>query len=129
MGTAIMMPLMMTTVMTIVPADQRGRTMGRVSIVMSVAPAIGPIVSGALIQILPWQGLFWVMLPIALVMLGIGIRRHVFNLQFQKGSADACRTDRAAFGGFFVLADIDQFDASLLLPSCLLDTDPRQGFP
>jgi hypothetical protein len=61
--------------------------------------------------------------------LGIGIRRHVFNLQFQKGSADACRTDRAAFGGFFVLADIDQFDASLLLPSCLLDTDPRQGFP
>jgi DHA2 family lincomycin resistance protein-like MFS transporter len=48
-GTAIMMPLMMTTVMTIVPADDRGRVMGRVSIVMSVAPAIGPIVSGALI--------------------------------------------------------------------------------
>jgi DHA2 family lincomycin resistance protein-like MFS transporter len=74
-GTAIMMPLMMTTVMTIVPANERGRTMGRVSIVMSVAPAVGPIVSGALIQVLPWQGLFWVMLPIALVMLGIGVRR------------------------------------------------------
>jgi DHA2 family lincomycin resistance protein-like MFS transporter len=74
-GTAIMMPLMMTTVMTIVPANERGRIMGRVSIVMSVAPAIGPIVSGALIQILPWQGLFWVMLPIALTMLAIGLRR------------------------------------------------------
>jgi DHA2 family lincomycin resistance protein-like MFS transporter len=74
-GTAIMMPLMMTTVMTIVPANERGRTMGRVSIVMSVAPAVGPIVSGALIQVLPWQGLFWVMLPIALVMLAIGVRR------------------------------------------------------
>ena len=74
-GTAIMMPLMMTTVMTIVPANQRGRVMGRVSIVMSVAPAVGPIVSGALIQILPWQGLFWVMLPIALTMLAIGLRR------------------------------------------------------
>jgi DHA2 family lincomycin resistance protein-like MFS transporter len=74
-GTAIMMPLMMTTVMTIVPANERGRIMGRVSIVMSVAPAVGPIVSGALIQILPWQGLFWVMLPIALVMLSIGLRR------------------------------------------------------
>jgi DHA2 family lincomycin resistance protein-like MFS transporter len=69
------MPLMMTTVMTIVPAHERGRIMGRVSIVMSVAPAVGPIVSGALIQILPWQGLFWVMLPIALVMLSIGLRR------------------------------------------------------
>jgi DHA2 family lincomycin resistance protein-like MFS transporter len=74
-GTAIMMPLMMTAVMTIVPANERGRTMGRVSIVMSVAPAIGPIVSGALIQVLPWQGLFWVMIPIALTMLAIGIRR------------------------------------------------------
>jgi DHA2 family lincomycin resistance protein-like MFS transporter len=74
-GTAIMMPLMMTTVMTIVPEHERGRVMGRVSIVMSVAPAVGPIVSGALIQLLPWQGLFWVMLPIALTMLAIGVRR------------------------------------------------------
>jgi DHA2 family lincomycin resistance protein-like MFS transporter len=74
-GTAIMMPLMMTTVMTIVAAEQRGRVMGRVSIVMSVAPAVGPIVSGALIQVLPWQGLFWVMLPIAVTMLAIGLRK------------------------------------------------------
>jgi MFS transporter, DHA2 family, lincomycin resistance protein len=73
-GTAIMMPLMMTTVMTIVPPQGRGRIMGRISIVMSVAPAVGPTVSGALLQILPWQGLFWVMLPIALVMLAIGAR-------------------------------------------------------
>lgn len=74
-GTAIMMPLMMTTVMTIVPMEERGRVMGRVSIVMSVAPAVGPIVSGALIQVLPWQGLFWVMLPIGLAMLVVGMQR------------------------------------------------------
>lgn len=73
-GTAIMMPLMMTTVMTIVPPDERGRIMGRVSIVMSVAPAVGPIVSGALIQVLPWQGLFWVMLPIGAAILSVGVR-------------------------------------------------------
>jgi DHA2 family lincomycin resistance protein-like MFS transporter len=64
-GTAIMMPLMMTTVMTIVAPHERGRIMGRISVVMSVAPALGPVVSGALLQVLPWQGLFWVMLPIA----------------------------------------------------------------
>ncbi|MEO8262901.1 MAG: DHA2 family efflux MFS transporter permease subunit, partial [Pseudolysinimonas sp.] len=73
-GTAIMMPLMMTTVMTIVAPQDRGRIMGRISVVMSVAPAVGPTVSGALLQVLPWQGLFWVMLPISLIMLGIGIR-------------------------------------------------------
>ncbi|HUH52471.1 MAG TPA: MFS transporter, partial [Microbacteriaceae bacterium] len=44
-GTAIMMPLLMTTVMTLVPAAIRGKTMGNISIVISVAPAIGPTVS------------------------------------------------------------------------------------
>jgi DHA2 family lincomycin resistance protein-like MFS transporter len=73
-GTAIMMPLMMTTVMTIVAPHERGRIMGRISIVMSVAPAVGPVVSGALLQILPWQGLFWVMLPIAVGMLLVGMK-------------------------------------------------------
>merc|ERR1711969_207439 len=44
MGTAIMMPLLMTTVMNLVPAESRGRTMGNISIVISVAPAIGPTI-------------------------------------------------------------------------------------
>lgn len=37
-GTAIMMPLLMTTVMTLVPPAIRGRMMGNISIVISVAP-------------------------------------------------------------------------------------------
>ena len=41
-GTAIMMPLLMTTVMTLVPPARRGAMMGNISIVISVAPAIGP---------------------------------------------------------------------------------------
>ncbi|MEO8528572.1 MAG: MDR family MFS transporter [Pseudolysinimonas sp.] len=76
-GTAIMMPLMMTTVLTIVPMHLRGRIMGRISIVMSVAPAIGPALAGILLQAFnqQWRGVFWVMLPIGLVMLVIGILR------------------------------------------------------
>jgi len=76
-GTAIMMPLLMTTVLTIVPMHMRGRIMGRISIVMSVAPAVGPAIAGILLQAFDgaWRGLFWVMLPIAVVMLVIGIFR------------------------------------------------------
>ena len=40
-GTAIMMPLLMTTALTLVPAARRGQTMGNISIVISVAPEIG----------------------------------------------------------------------------------------
>lgn len=71
-GTAIMMPLMMTTVLEIVPPTSRGRIMGRIAIVMSMAPALGPAVSGVLLTVLSWRGLFWVMLPLAVGMLIVG---------------------------------------------------------
>jgi MFS transporter, DHA2 family, lincomycin resistance protein len=74
-GTAIMMPLLMTTLMTLVAPSDRGRFMGRVSTVISVAPAIGPTISGLILSFLSWRFMFWLVLPIALTMLIIGIRR------------------------------------------------------
>jgi DHA2 family lincomycin resistance protein-like MFS transporter len=74
-GTAIMMPLLMTTVMTLVPPARRGVMMGNISIVISVAPAIGPAVSGLVLSVLGWRFLFWLVLPIALTALVVGLRR------------------------------------------------------
>lgn len=74
-GTAIMMPLLMTTVLTLVAPSNRGRIMGRISIVMSVAPALGPTVSGLILSVLPWPFLFWLVLPIAIVALVVGALR------------------------------------------------------
>jgi MFS transporter, DHA2 family, lincomycin resistance protein len=72
-GTAIMFPLLITTVMELVPPATRGRTMGNISIVISVAPAIGPSISGVIINALhAWQWLFILVLPIALAALIIG---------------------------------------------------------
>src|SRR6188472_921098 len=68
-GTAIMMPLLMTTMMTVVPPHARGRMMGRVSVVISLAPAIGPTLSGFLLDTLSWRWIFAIILPIALVAL------------------------------------------------------------
>ncbi|WP_440915754.1 MDR family MFS transporter [Crystallibacter degradans] len=74
-GTAIMMPLLMTTLMTLVAPAERGKTMGNVSIVISVAPAIGPTISGIILNALSWRWMFWLVLPIAVAMLIIGNRR------------------------------------------------------
>jgi MFS transporter, DHA2 family, lincomycin resistance protein len=76
-GTAIMLPLLMTTVMTLVPTNRRGAVMGNISIVISVAPAIGPTVSGIVLSLLSWRFMFWLVLPIALVTLVLGLRRMV----------------------------------------------------
>ncbi|QTV79860.1 multidrug efflux MFS transporter [Microbacterium sp. NIBRBAC000506063] len=73
-GTAIMMPLLMTTLMTVVPPHARGRMMGRVSIVMALAPAIGPTLSGLLLDTVGWRWIFGVVLPIALFSLAAGAK-------------------------------------------------------
>ena len=71
-GTALMMPLLITTVLNLVEPERRGRMMGTISIVISVAPAIGPTVSGLVLDSLSWRWMFWLVLPIALVSLGLG---------------------------------------------------------
>lgn len=74
-GTAIMMPLLMTTVTLLVPVHLRGSMMGRIGTVISVAPALGPTVSGLILQWLDWRWLFIFVLPIAATALLLGILR------------------------------------------------------
>lgn len=74
-GTAMMLPLLMSTAMTLVTPESRGRIMGNVSIVISVAPAIGPTVSGLILNALSWRFLFIIVLPIAVAALILGALR------------------------------------------------------
>jgi len=73
LGTAIILPLLMTTTLTLVPVHLRGTIMGLNSIVIGVGPAIGPTVSGAVVHALGWHYIFAMMLPIAAVVLILGI--------------------------------------------------------
>ena len=76
-GTAVMLPLLMTTLMGVVPAHDRGRVMGNVTLAISVAPALGPAVSGVTLQSLSWRWIFLVVLPIAAGIGVLGLRRLV----------------------------------------------------
>lgn len=76
-GTAVMMPLLMTTMLTLVPMQDRGKVMSNVTLVMSVAPALGPAVSGVLLQLGSWRLIFAVVLPIAGVITVLGLRELV----------------------------------------------------
>lgn len=73
-GTAVMMPLLMTTLMSVVPESDRGRVMGNVTLAMSVAPALGPAVSGLILQSLSWRWMFGIVLPLAALIGFLGLR-------------------------------------------------------
>ncbi|WP_223393926.1 MDR family MFS transporter [Nocardioides rotundus] len=74
-GTAVMMPLLMTTLMKVVPESDRGRVMGNVTMAIAVAPALGPAVSGLVLQSLSWRWIFLIVLPVAVAVMVGGLRR------------------------------------------------------
>ncbi|GAB4215830.1 MAG: DHA2 family efflux MFS transporter permease subunit [Roseiflexaceae bacterium] len=76
-GTALMLPLLTTTILALIPVHRRGAMMGTVSIVISVAPAIGPTISGLIIQSLSWRYMFFFIVPITLAVFAYGARNLV----------------------------------------------------
>lgn len=100
-GTAIMMPLLMTTVLNMVAAERRGRTMGNISIVMSVAPAVGPTLSGLILNMLDWRWLFGLVLPIAIggLVLGALFIRNITEPRAASIDVPSVLLSAPAFGG------------------------------
>ncbi|TWH01864.1 DHA2 family lincomycin resistance protein-like MFS transporter [Nocardioides sp. J9] len=98
-GTAVMMPLLMTTLMTVVAAEDRGRVMGQVTLAMSCAPALGPAVSGVLLHFGSWRLIFAVVLPIA-VLVGFFGFRQLENVGEARKSPISWLSVVLAAGGF-----------------------------
>src|SRR6476620_28529 len=100
-GTAIMLPLLMTTILTLVPLAKRGAVMGNVSIAISVAPAMGPTVSGLILEHFTWRFMFVFVLPVALAALAIGAKYLTNVGEVEKGKLDVLSVILTvpAFGG------------------------------
>ena len=71
-GVGVTMPLLQTIMLTIFPADKRGAAMGMAGIVIGLAPAIGPTLSGWIIDNMSWRDLFGLIIPIVAVVLVAG---------------------------------------------------------
>lgn len=55
------------------PADKRGTIMGLISLVVSAGPAIGPSFAGLMLEFFAWQSLFYVIMPIIVLVLLVAI--------------------------------------------------------
>ncbi len=68
-GTGLLFPLLMNVVFALVALEKRGSAMGTIGIVITFAPAIGPTLSGIVVQEYSWRVLFYGVLPIALLVI------------------------------------------------------------
>ncbi|MBD2866150.1 multidrug efflux MFS transporter [Paenibacillus sp. IB182363] len=65
-GTGLMLPVLMNTILVLYPPEKRGAAMGSIGLVIMFAPAIGPTLSGLILESLQWRWLFFLVLPFAI---------------------------------------------------------------
>lgn len=71
----ILMSFMQIMLLEIYPNQERGKVMGMVSLVVSLAPAIGPTLGGLVINIFSWRYLFILTIPITII---VGLLALIF---------------------------------------------------
>jgi len=74
-GAALLMPLAMALLSAAFPPEERGKALGFFGGLNGIALIVGPIVGGAVAEGLAWQWIFWINIPIGLVLIPLARRR------------------------------------------------------
>lgn len=69
LGAATVLPLSLTLLSAAVPAERRGAALGIWGAVSGLGVAVGPVVGGAVVEGAAWQWIFWLNVPIGLVVI------------------------------------------------------------
>ncbi|MGL4643994.1 MAG: DHA2 family efflux MFS transporter permease subunit [Vagococcus fluvialis] len=67
LGAGPISPLMTVVIMNMFPVQSRGKAMGFIGLAMNFAPAIGPTLSGWIVQSYDWRSIFYVILPLGII--------------------------------------------------------------
>jgi len=100
-GAGIIMPLLTTVVLALFPVEKRGGAMGLIGVAIIFAPAVGPTLSGFVVQNYSWRVLFYVIFPIALIniILASIFLKNVTKQTFPKIDVVAIILSTFGFGG------------------------------
>src|SRR5215204_6559495 len=75
LGAGVVAPLSLTLLSAATPEHRRGLALGIWSGISGLAVALGPLVGGAVIEGISWQWIFWLNVPIGLVLMPLAWRR------------------------------------------------------
>jgi EmrB/QacA subfamily drug resistance transporter len=74
LGGGMLMPVGMSMLYRVAPPDKRGAVMGIFGIPMLLGPALGPVISGWLLEFASWPWIFLINVPVGAVAVAIGLR-------------------------------------------------------
>lgn len=87
-GTGVLLPLTVSTLLHLYRPEERGRAMGLFGLVVMTAPAIGPVLSGLIVDALSWRWLFAAVAPFALLAMSVACRHMKNTAAVTKPKAD-----------------------------------------
>src|SRR5215212_3242820 len=67
-GAAVVLPLTLTILSAAVPPERRGLALGAWGAISGLAIALGPLVGGAIAEGLSWQWIFWLNVPLGILL-------------------------------------------------------------
>lgn len=70
LGAGALVPVSLALVGDLFPAAKRARPLGLIGAIDTLGWVLGHLYGGIFVQFIPWQGLFWVNVPLALIALG-----------------------------------------------------------
>lgn len=71
-GAGVMMPLIQVTALNGFPSEEHGRVMGLVGFVIAFGPAIGPTLSGVIVDLYGWRSIFYILSIVSLLVISAG---------------------------------------------------------
>lgn len=101
MCAGILMPLIQVVILQMFPVEKRGSAMGAIGIVIAFAPAIGPSLSGAVVDQYGWNAIFLLIVPISIiiVILGFILMKNVGEVSRPKLDVVSVIYSTLGFGG------------------------------
>src|SRR4051812_29121199 len=74
-GAAVIFPLTLTLISEAFPAEKRGAAIGLWGGITGLGVALGPVVGGAVVDGISWHWIFWVNVPVGVVLMPLAARR------------------------------------------------------
>lgn len=87
-GTGLLLPIISNVFLLIFPPERRGKVMGFMGLVLLFAPAIGPTLSGVIVEHLGWRYLFIVVIPFVLLSIFLAFKYVVNVFEVTKPKID-----------------------------------------
>ncbi len=84
----VLFPSYQSIILEITPTSQRGTVMGTVGLVMGSALAVGPIISGVLLQFFPWEAIFAFFLITLTIVFLLALKTVVSPLKIESTKFD-----------------------------------------